>query len=107
MQPLTVLLGTDQVLTLKHLKNVLTDGWVNDATVLAYLKDENGNNVEGQTWPTQMQPVSDIKGGFQCRIRSNVNVQKGERYTVKILVSTVGGVKARIVRDVIAKDYEM
>lgn len=106
-QPLEIKLSTTQAIEVKYLKDLLTGGFVNTATVLASVENQNGNTVNGQSWPALLGSVSDIPGGYRGILNAGLNLEEGERYDVFINISIPGGAKAKVRRPVIAQHYEM
>jgi len=77
-------LSNDNLLSVENLKNAATGVYVNDATVTATLKNSNGVNVTGQSWPLTLAFVSSSNGVYRGTLEDGLSLAEGEVYTAEI-----------------------
>lgn len=85
MADLELFIENDNLLTLNHLKEAITDQYLNSAAVEATLVDHNGDEVEGQTWPLSLGYVTASDGKYQGIIEDAVELAQAD-YTVIVTV---------------------
>ena len=78
-----LLLENGNVIELYELKNDLTGGFVNDATVEVTLFDSVGDPVSGQAWPLTMDHVSEDpdEGLYRGTIAAAAELEDQASYT--------------------------
>ena len=81
-----IYVGNDMIATISRLRNTVTDEYLNDASANLTVKDENGNPVDGMTWPVLMDYVDASDGGYQATIESTVDLVENKFYTAEIVV---------------------
>jgi len=82
-------IDTDNVVQLAGLRDVVTNEYVNDATVTASLTDDNGSVVEGaQSLPLVYQNGSD--GNYVGHVPHTVSLEAGRQYTLTITATGAG-----------------
>ena len=72
-----------------YVQHVLTNPtqdpiYVNDATVTVTIKDSNGDNVAGETWPVDMDYVAASDGIYRATLAPNSNIEVDSIYTIEI-----------------------
>lgn len=75
---------SDNLITLTGLKNEATGSYVNSATVTATVKDLDGTQLAGQTWPTTMSYVSSSNGNYRGTLEDGASLVAGTMYVVEI-----------------------
>jgi hypothetical protein len=81
-------IDTDNCVQITGLKDVVTDQYVNDATVTGVLTDKNGNTVTG-AGSLSFEYISGSNGNYAGEIPSTVTLTEGEQYTLTI--TAMGG----------------
>ncbi len=74
----------DNLLEVIGLKNVVTDAFVNTATVTATLVDKADADVGGETWPITLGYVAASNGLYQAILSDALVLVVGDLYTAKI-----------------------
>lgn len=83
---MTAFVANTNVLELRGLQEAIDQTYVNDATVVVTVKDDCGDPVSGQTWPTTMSYVASSSGDYRCTLLSTISLQSGKRYFAEITV---------------------
>lgn len=79
-----VYVANTNVIELTGLTDAVDDTPINDATVTLTLKDADGNEVAGQTWPAPMDPVSGTDGLYRGIIEDDVEMVVGALYVAHV-----------------------
>lgn len=87
---LTAYLNSDNVISISGLKDVIADTYINSATVQVTLKDANGNNVSGETWPLAMNYISASNGIYRATLTDTLSVSAGS-YTAVVTADDGAG----------------
>ena len=87
---LTAYLNSDNVISISGLKDVIADTYINTATCAVTLKDANGNNVSGETWPLTMNYVSASNGIYRATLADTLSVSAGD-YTAIVTANAGAG----------------
>ncbi|KKK68278.1 hypothetical protein LCGC14_2945670 [marine sediment metagenome] len=74
----------DNLLEVVGLKNVVTDTFINTATVTATLVDSKDVNVVGESWPITLSYVAASDGLYQAILKDTMTLVSGGLYTAKI-----------------------
>lgn len=74
----------DNTIKLMSLVNGDTGAYINDATVAVTLKDVNGSNVVGETWPLTMSYVTGSNGQYKATLKDTLTLTANDRYTAYI-----------------------
>lgn len=85
----TIYIGSDNVILIDGLKNSRTGAFVNDAVVGVTLKDHNGTELTGDTWPSVGSYQTGSDGDYQIPIAAAVSVSVGQ--VVEAVVTAVSG----------------
>lgn len=101
MSTLTLYLGNDMALEVDALRDQATSSYINGATVAVTLKDMDGTNVTGETWPLSLPYVSSSNGKYRATLAYNLGVSVNERYVATITVDAGAGKRARWDADVV------
>ena len=91
----------------KGLRAKSSGDYVNDATVSITLKDEDGVDVTGVTFPVSLSYVSGSDGIYRGIISDTSNLITGSKYQVIILAEDFAGNKAEWISNAIAKDRRL
>ncbi len=84
----------DNVIELTGLKDEITQVDIDDATVTVTLKDSNGVDVTGETWPLAMAALG--SGGiYRATLTDTLGVTLLNQYVAVVNVTTIGGVVAK------------
>jgi hypothetical protein len=84
---MTAFVANTNNLDLLGLQNASNGAYVNDATVSVTVKDSNGVNVSGETWPISMNYVSASNGNYRCVLSDGISFSPGMTYTAEISVN--------------------
>lgn len=98
---LDLLVGTDTLLWLKSLRDVVSKSYVNTALVVATVLDAAGQTVA----TVVLDPVSGGHGDYRGTLQDTVNLVDGAKYKVRTVASLGGAVILTLQRDAIAKYY--
>lgn len=85
--------GNDMVIEVANLINSITSAFINDATIQATLRDDQGVDVAGQVWPVTV-PYTGTDGLYQVIVDKAVEVLDDVGYVLNIIASTPGGLDA-------------
>ena len=73
------------------LKDDVTGEFLNDATVTVTLTDATtGEEVDGATWPVNMNYLDDSNGVFRCSLTHELELLAGRQYNAVVVAD--GGV---------------
>jgi len=64
---------------------------INDATVSFTVKDSDGTNLTGQTWPTTMDYVPSSDGVYRGTLKATTNLVQADKYIAVIDILTIEG----------------
>lgn len=70
----------DNLIEVDKLQDASDDLYINDATVTVTLKDSDGTNVTGQSWPLTLDYVADSDGKYQGTLESALSLTVKEHY---------------------------
>lgn len=87
--------GNDEILELQGLRNELTAGYLNAATVTVTLVDADGAQVTGDTWPKTLTYVTGSNGIYRCTLVYGLGLTAGGRYTAQLTANAGSGLRAR------------
>lgn len=65
---------------------------VNDATVIATLKDKNGIAVAGMSWPVVMDYVAGSQGDYQLMLSNALNLAENGFYSLIVQATAPSGI---------------
>jgi hypothetical protein len=74
----------DNLIEIDKLQDASDDSYINDATVTVTLKDSDGTNVTGQSWPLTLGYVAGTDGKYQGTLESALNLTSREQYYAHI-----------------------
>lgn len=97
--------GNDNLILVKGVYNNATSAYVNNATVNVTLKDANGTDLTGQTWPLVLSYIAASNGDYQGTIDDAANTE-GLTSGSAIITISAGGFTASITADVEFQDRE-
>lgn len=80
----SVFVDNSNVVEVRGLAVAVNDSYVNDATVTLTLKDADGQEVTGQTWPATMTYVTATDGWYRGVIEHDVELEAGVTYYAHI-----------------------
>src|SRR5574342_283951 len=86
-----IYIANDNVLVMDGLKNVVTEAYVNSATVTAQLKTDTGTNVGGAL---TLAYVSPSNGRYRATIEEDLAVVEGTAYVFHIDADAGSDLKA-------------
>lgn len=81
---MTAFVANTNVLDLTGLKEELTDAYINNATVTVTIKDADGNNVTGETWPFTMNYVAASDGNYRAFVSEEIAFVPKTKYIAYI-----------------------
>lgn len=95
MSNVTILyVGNDTILEVKGLKNEVTGGFLNAATVTAVLVDNEGDEVAGYSWPATLAYVAGSDGIYRATLPYSMSLSGGARYSAQITANGGSGLRA-------------
>lgn len=94
----------DHVVELRKVKNEITGGYINDATVTAIIYDADGQEIQGQVWPLTLSYVAASNGTYRGIVESDVTVDVGDVLSLEITVTATGGLNAFFKIPLLVKD---
>ncbi len=80
--------NNDHLIRLTGLQDSITDAYVNDATVTVTIKDLDGNEVAGISWPVTMDYEATSDGDYRATLDKAIVLAIGKRYTAEITVAS-------------------
>jgi len=83
---MTAFVANTNLLTLVGLQDHITDLYINSATVIVTVKDQNGVNVLGMTWPATMNYVAASNGNYRLALEADLAFVAKRNYTAYIEV---------------------
>lgn len=83
----TVYIDNSNVILLSGLHSEIDDAFVSDATVTVTIKDADGANVAGTTWPKTMSYVSASDGNYRAILPDTIVLMEFADYTAEITAS--------------------
>lgn len=93
--PYTLYMGSDTILELAGLKNELNGADLNAATVTVTLRDADGQEVGGETWPKALTYVAGSKGVYRATLPHTLALVANARYTGVVTADGGAGLRAR------------
>jgi hypothetical protein len=84
---------TDNLIVLDGFKNVVTDIYINDATVTAQVLDADGNEITGITQPIAMAYVASSNGKYRGTAGEAINAVRDDEITIKVLADGGAGLQ--------------
>ena len=96
-----LLVGNDNVMELRGLRNAVSSDYMNAATVSVTIKTKAGVNVAGATWPITMTYVTSSTGNYRGTIPAALEIVHGREY-LAVISATMSGTTARWDEDVLA-----
>ena len=94
----------DNLLELLGLRNEITEEFVDDATVTAVVKDRQGTEIGGQSWPLAMTYVTASEGNYLGVIDAALDVEPSDRVIAEITIAVTGGLEAFFKLPLIVKE---
>lgn len=85
-----LLVGNDNYLTAKGLKNGADGSFINTATVTATLKDMAGNDVAGAAWPLILTYEAESNGNYRGLLTEALNIVADQYYQLIIDIEDSG-----------------
>lgn len=96
-----LLVGNDNVMELKGLRNAVNSQYMNGATVGVTIKTKAGDTVAGAVWPIALAYVSGSTGNYRGTIPAELEIVHGREY-LAVISATQDGTTARWDEDVLA-----
>lgn len=81
---MTAFVANTNVLDLIGLKEEITEAFINDAAVEVTIKDGEGTNVGGETWPLAMDYVAPSDGDYRAFVSEDVELEANVKYVAYI-----------------------
>jgi len=95
--------GNDMVIELRGLKNEVSGAYIDSATVGVTLKDADGVNVSGESWPLTMNYVTGSNGKYRATLADTLSLTPRARYTATITADAGAGLKGKWVEDLVCQ----
>jgi hypothetical protein len=76
----TAFVANTNILELLGLKSDVEDVFINDATVTARIRDKNGDDVSGQSWPVAMAYVAASDGNYRGTLSDEIALVNKQKY---------------------------
>lgn len=83
---MTVFVANTNILDLIGLKSAVEDAFINDADVTVTIKDTDGTEVTGASWPVTMDNVAGSDGDYRGVVVDGLGFTAGARYIAFIEV---------------------
>ncbi|WP_027037883.1 hypothetical protein [Mesorhizobium ciceri] len=84
MTSCVVYVGNTNIIELSGLKSAIEGTFVNDADVSVTVKDAEGTNITGQTWPAAMAYVASSDGIYRGILEDDLGLVDGTTYYAHI-----------------------
>lgn len=86
MATCVVYVGNTNIIEVRGLKSAIEDAFVDDADVTATVKDADGDEVAGQTWPATLASVdeTDSPGWYRGILEDGAELVAGTTYYAHI-----------------------
>lgn len=84
MSIFSLYVGNDNLIELDELKNDAADTFVNDAVVTCTMRDSDGVEISGESWPLSMAYVSGSDGKYRATLDDGLVVSVGDVVTVQV-----------------------
>jgi hypothetical protein len=97
-----IYLANSTTVKLEGLESSVDASYVNDATVEMTIKDAQGNNVAGETWPLSMVYVTASNGNYLGEVSHALALVDGAEYSASITATVPGGSRAEWVEPLAA-----
>ena len=98
-----ILVDNDNVIQVTGLKNLVDDTYQNSATVTVTLKDSDGVDVVGETWPLTLTYVASSNGNYGANLADTLSLVDGCKYTGTVIADAGANGKAQWEEEVIAR----
>lgn len=79
-----LLVGNDQTIRVSGVQDEVSGDYLNDITVQVWIKERDGTDVAGETWPITLDYIADSNGDYIGNIEDGVELVAGRRYIVEI-----------------------
>lgn len=89
-----LLIRNDQTVKVLGLQDEISGDYINNATVTARIKDKQGRDVAGETWPITLQYIAASDGNYHGNFDDGIELIVGKIYIVEIAADAGGGLKA-------------
>jgi len=91
--------GNDMTIELRGLEHEVTGDYIDNATVAVTLKDSDGAEVAGESWPLTMSYVADSNGKYRATLVDTLTLVDRARYTATITADAGAGMRAKWVEN--------
>jgi len=95
--------GNDMVLEVSALRNEVSGGFLNNATVTVSLKTSAGVAVSGSSWPLALSYVAASDGAYRATLADTLELTPGSRYLAEIIADGGAGLRAKWVTDCVCR----
>lgn len=82
--------GNSNIIELSNLRDNSDNSIIADATVTVTLKDSEGEEVDGASWPVTMDAVEGSAGSYRATLSSSLELSVGSKYVAEITVMKSG-----------------
>lgn len=92
-----LLIRNDHTVKVIGLRDEGSGSYFNDlppGSVTARIKDRQGRDVAGETWPVDLQYIADSNGDYHGNFDDAIQLIVGRTYIVEIAADAGGGLKA-------------
>ena len=86
-----LLIGNDQTVTVTGVQDDITKEYITDATVTATIKNRDGSDVAGESWPITLDYITDWQdegfetdGNYRGNFEDGIELVDEKLYTVEI-----------------------
>lgn len=83
-------ISSDNVIQLDKFYDAVNAAYLNAATVTATMKDLEGTEVTGETWPVTLIYVSGSDGKYQATVDKDLVLTENSSYFIEITASESG-----------------
>jgi len=91
-----LLIGNDQTIEVLGLKDEVTGDFINGLVdaVTAHVKNKDGSNVGGETWPITLDYITGSDGDYRGNLDDAMELVNNRTYAIEIRVDAGAGLKA-------------
>ena len=75
---------SDNLIEVSGLKNRALDTFINNANVTVTLKDKDGAEVVGETWPLTLDKVAGTDGLYRASLKDTLTLGLNEKVTAEV-----------------------
>lgn len=94
----------DNVIEVSELKDQVADTFLNNQIVEVTIKDLDGTELSGQTWPISLSYVSGSNGKYRATLPDTLAFDSDKEYVAEVDVQAGAGKSAKFILDLVIRD---